>query len=114
MTRVKKGVNASKRRRNRLALTKGYRFGRKSKEKMANEAIRHAGKNAFNDRRKKKRVRRQLWTININAALREHGLTYSKFIGVLSKKGILVDRKILAELAITKPKSFSRLIEKIK
>ena len=96
MPRVKRGTISLKRRRNILSQTKGFRFGRKNKEKMAREAIKHAGTYAFRDRRNKKRTFRQLWTIKINAALREQGLTYSKFINILKKKEVEVDRKILS------------------
>src|SRR3989344_4851222 len=99
MTRVKRGVIKNKRRKNVLAQTKGYRNRRKNKEAQAKEAIFHAGTYAFNDRRKKKNNFRRLWQININTALRERGLSYSKFIGKLKKNKIELDRKILSQLA---------------
>jgi large subunit ribosomal protein L20 len=114
MTRVKRGTTANKRRRNVLALTKGYRFGRKSKERMAKEAIRHAGSYAFRDRRKKKGDFRQLWTIRLNAALRTSGLTYSKFIGTLKSKDVEINRKMLSEIAMEKPETFERILEAVK
>lgn len=112
MTRVKKGVNALKTRRNVLKQVKGYRFGRSKKEKQAWEAIFHAGTYAFAHRRDKKNDMRKLWNVRINAALGEQ-LSYSKFIGALKKKGIEVDRKILASLAETKPESFKRILSQI-
>jgi len=114
MPRVKRGTTSLKRRRNVLSQTKGFRFGRKSKEKMAREAIKHAGAYAFRDRKNKKRTFRQLWTIKINAALRERGTTYSKFIDMLKKKNIEVDRKILAQIAEKHPKVFDKVLEEVK
>ena len=114
MTRVKRGTISLKRRRNVLKLTKGYRFGRKSKEKLAKEAIFHAGTHAFQHRRKKKRVFRKLWSVKINAAARMEGISYSVFIDKLKKGNIALDRKILAELAENHPKVFSSVLEKIK
>jgi large subunit ribosomal protein L20 len=95
-------------------MAKGYRFGRSTKEKQAREAILHAGNHAFRDRRLKKRSFRQLWTIKMNAALRPLGLTYSKFIDILNKKEISLDRKVLAEIAENNPESFKRVVEQVK
>ncbi|HEY4498698.1 MAG TPA: 50S ribosomal protein L20 [Candidatus Paceibacterota bacterium] len=114
MTRVKKGVNALKTRRNVLKRVKGYRHGRSKKERQAYEAIVHAGSYAFAHRRDKKGVMRRLWNVRINAALESHNLSYSKFIGALKKNSIAVDRKILATLAETRPESFKRVVEKAK
>ena len=114
MARVKRGKISLKRRRNILKQTKGYRFGRKSKERLAKEAILHAGTHAFHDRRKKKRVFRKLWQIKINAASRAHGISYSKFINKLKKADININRKILAELAENKPEIFEKIIQKLK
>ncbi len=114
MTRVKRGKISLKRRRNVLKQAKGYRFGRKSKERQAREAILHAGTYAFQHRRKKKREFRKLFQIKINAASRMHGISYSKFIDKLKKANISLDRKILAELAETKPEIFSKIVDKIK
>jgi large subunit ribosomal protein L20 len=111
MTRVKRGVMKLKTRRNVLKMVKGYRFGRSTKEAAATEAIAHAGASAFAHRRDKKGVMRRLWNVKINAILRENGQTYSKFIGILKKKSIEVDRKILATLAEENPESFKRLLE---
>ena len=114
MARVKRGVNKNKRRKNILAQVKGYRFGRKSKERVAKEAIVHAGSHAFRHRRTKKREFRQLWTLRINAGLKDNGLPpYSKFMGTLKKKNIGLDRKSLAALAKDYPETFTRLAKHI-
>lgn len=110
MARVKKGTNANKTRKNVLKQVKGYRFGRSTKERLAYEAISHAGTHAFRDRRDKKNVARRTWTLKINAALDEKGISYSKFIKMLSDKSIEIDRKILAELAENEPKAFDAVI----
>ncbi len=113
MARVKKGTNALKRRKNILAQTKGYRFGRSTKKRMAKDAIFHAGTSAFRDRKRKKRLARQLFTLRINAAARESGFSYSKLIDVLKKSGSLLDRKSLAALAKDHPGAFRRLAQKL-
>lgn len=114
MARVKKGVNALKRRRNVLRQVKGYRFGRSTKERMAKDAIFHAGAYAFRHRRAKKREYRQLWTIRLNAALREGGFpSYSKFIGMLKIKKIGLDRKSLSALAKDHPETFARVAKHV-
>lgn len=114
MTRVKKGVNALKSRKNILRKVKGYRFGRSNKERQAQDAISHAGAYAFAHRRDKKGQMRRLWNVRINAALRENGLTYSKFMGEMKKKGMLINRKMLSEIAATSPESFKRILAKVK
>jgi large subunit ribosomal protein L20 len=114
MTRVKKGVNALKTRKNVLRKVKGYRFGRSTKERQATEAIFHAGTYAFAHRRDKKNDFRKLWTVKINAALRTQDMSYSKFMGALKKKGMLLDRKSLATLAEHNPESFKRLVSQVK
>ena len=114
MSRVKRGVNKNKRRKNILAKTKGYRFDRSRKERVAKEAIAHAGAHAFRDRRNKKRSARQLWTLNINAATRANGFgSYSKFIDALKKKNIGLDRKVLATLASNHPEVFARFVKSL-
>jgi len=112
MTRVKKGVNALKSRRNILKQVKGYRFGRGTKERQANEAIFHAGTYAFAHRRDKKGEFRRLWNVRINAAIRPLGHTYSLFIDALKKKNIELDRKILSDIAQHNPDTFKRIVEK--
>ncbi len=114
MARVKRGVSKTKRRKNILAQTKGYRFGRSKKERVAKEAIKHAGAYAFRHRRAKKREFRNLWTLRINAASRPLGFSYSKFIGALKKADILLDRKVLATLAKDHPETFARLTKQLK
>jgi large subunit ribosomal protein L20 len=114
MARVKRGTTALKRRRNVLKQTKGYRFGRSTKEKMAKEAIFHAGASAFDHRRDKKGDFRRLWSIRINAAVRMAGLSYSVFIGNLKKKGVSLDRKVLSQIANEHPQSFERIVTQTK
>ena len=100
---------AQKRRKNLLKRAKGYRGLRSKKERYAHEALLHAGKYAFNDRREKKNQFRRLWIARLNAAVRENGLTsYSTFIASLKKANIELDRKVLAELAAEHPEIFSR------
>jgi len=113
MTRVKKGVNALKTRRNILKRAKGYRHARSKKERAAYEALVHAGSHAFAHRRDKKNDFRRLWNVRINAAIRENGLSYSKFIGALKKANIGLDRKILSGLAQDNPETFKRVLVKI-
>jgi large subunit ribosomal protein L20 len=114
MSRVKRGTISNKRRKNVLKQVKGYRFGRKSKERMANTAIRKAGQTAFRDRRNKKRSFKGLWHLKINAATRPLGMSYSKFVGALGKKKIIIDRKILAEIAEKNPEIFAKIVESVK
>lgn len=114
MTRVKRGTTSAKRRRNVLAQVKGYRFGRSTKEIQANDAIAHAGAYAFAHRRDKKNVFRRLWTVKMNAALRPLGFSYSKFIDALKKKNIIIDRKIMADLAEHNPETFANVVNEVK
>ncbi len=114
MTRVKRGVLKTKTRRNILKQVKGYRFGRSTKEAMANDAIAHAGAYAFAHRRDKKGDMRRLWNVKMNAALRPEGTTYSKFIDILKKKSIEIDRKIFADLAENNPDTFKRVLAQVK
>lgn len=114
MVRVKKATNALKTRKNVLKQVKGYRFGRSTKERMAYEAISHAGSYAFAHRRDKKGVMRRLWIVKMNAALDPMGLSYSKFVGAMKKQNIEVDRKIMAHLAEFHPETFKRVVEKVK
>jgi len=114
MTRVKRGTTSAKHRRNVLAQVKGYRFGRSTKEIQANDAIAHAGAYAFAHRRDKKNVFRRLWTVKMNAALRPLGFSYSKFIDALKKKDIVIDRKIMADLAEHNPETFANLVNEVK
>jgi len=114
MPRVKRGVIHLKKRKNLLAAVKGYTHRRKKTIKLARPAMLKAGVNAFRDRRAKKRTFRSLWLIQINAACREHGLSYSRFIDGLKKANIAIDRKILSELAKNHAPVFAKIIEKVK
>ena len=104
----------AKRRRYILSQTKGYRFDRSRKERVAKEAIRHAGAYAFKHRRAKKREFRNLWALRINAAAREAGFSYSKLIGALKKSNSALDRKVLAALAKDHPEVFERVAKQLK
>jgi len=116
MARVKGGKTSNKRRKNILAMTKGYRFGRSTKKRQAREAIFHAGKYAFAHRRDKKNDYRRLFNVRINAGLRliDEKLSYSKFIGVANKKGVELNSKMLATLAETYPEVFARVVTQIR
>lgn len=114
MPRVKRGKAHIKRRKNVLKKTKGYRWGRKNKIKQAKEAILHAGVHARRDRHTKKIVRRSLWQTQLNAAVREHGLSYSRFINKLKTNKVELDRKVLAEIAQKHPKAFAELVKNLK
>lgn len=110
MPRVKRGTQHTKRRSNLLARVKGYKWGRKNKIRLARPAMLKAGVYAFRDRRAKKRTFRNLWTIKINAAVREYGLSYSRFIDMLKKANITIDRKVMAVLAEKHPAIFSKVV----
>jgi large subunit ribosomal protein L20 len=112
MTRVKKGTNALKTRRNILKQAKGFRFSRSKKERAAYEALMHAGAYSFAHRRDKKGDFRQLWQIRLGAALREHNISYSKFMGNLKKAHIHLDRKVLAQIAAESPTALKVIVEK--
>lgn len=114
MPRVKRGTIAHKKRERLLKKTKGFRWGRKSKERAAKEALLHALSRKFRGRKEKKRAFRSLWNVKINATARESGLSYSKFISALKKKGIKLDRKILADLAQNEPSVFKKIVEAAK
>ncbi len=114
MTRVKRGTIANKKRRNILKYTKGFRWGRKSKERLAKEALIHAWSHAWRGRKEKKRDYRSLWNVKLNAALREEGLNYSTFIGNLHKKDIKLDRKVLAMMAVNQPEAWKKLVSAVK
>ena len=114
MARVKRSKIAMKHRRNVLSAAKGYRFGRSSKEVEAKVAIRKAGAYAFAHRKDKKTDMRRLWTTRLNAGLRAEGITYSVFIAKLTKKGMVINRKILSEMAAENPETFTRILEQVK
>jgi large subunit ribosomal protein L20 len=109
MPRVKRGVAAKKRKRRILRQAKGYYGARGNLLKTAREAVEKGWKYAYRDRRQRKRQFRGLWIARINAAAREHGLSYSRMIHGLKAAGVEVDRKILAELAVVDPKAFAEL-----
>lgn len=114
MVRVKRGKIAHKRRKRLLKQAKGFRWGRRTKYRAAKEALMHAWKYAYRDRRNKKREARRLWQIQIGALCKELGISYSKFIASLKKNKIELDRKILAQLAREKPEIFKKIVEKVK
>lgn len=114
MPRVKRGKIHLKKRRELLKRVKGYRWGRKSKIKLAKTAVLKAGVYAYRDRRNKKKELKKIWHIKINAACRKRGLNYSKFIWLMKKSKISLDRKILADLAENNPSVFSKIIETVK
>ncbi len=113
MVRVKRGTMAHKRRKHLLENTKGFKWGRKSKFAQAKQAMQKAWTYAYRDRKKNKSNRRALWQININAAVRHFGLSYSKFIAGLKKNGIELDRKVLADLAKNEPGVFKKITEQV-
>ena len=114
MPRVKRGVTARARHKKVLALAKGYRGRRKNVYRVAKQAAMKAGQYAYRDRRQRKRQFRQLWIARINAAARECGLSYSKFMNGLKKASIEIDRKVLADLAVFEKAVFAQLVEKAK
>ncbi len=111
MPRVKRGTVANKRRKNTLKHTKGFMWTRKNKYRQAKEALLHAWQHQFNDRRKKKGIFRRLWQIQIGAATREQGLSYSRFINGLKLAKIDIDRKILSDLAQHNPEIFNQIVK---
>jgi large subunit ribosomal protein L20 len=110
MTRVKRGVVAHKKRKRTLKYTKGYRWGRKSKERAAKEALLHAWSHAYRGRKQKKRDFRAAWQAKINAAARNSGTTYSTLMHTLKQRNIKLDRKILADLAENEPETFKKIV----
>lgn len=110
MTRVKRGVQANRKRKRLLKYTKGYKWGRKSKERAAKEALLHAWTHAFRGRKERKREYRALWQTKINAGARQNGTNYSNFIHALKVKNISLNRKILADLAENEPKTFAQVV----
>ena len=114
MPRVKRGTQHVKRRKNLLKRVKGYKWGRKSKIRLARPAMLKAGQYAFRDRRAKKRSFRNLWNLKINAAVHEFGLSYSRFIDMLKKAKVGLDRKVLADLAENHPAIFSKVVAAVK
>ena len=112
MPRVKRGVTARARHQKVLKLAKGYRGRRKNVYRIAKQAVMKAGQYQYRDRRQRKRQFRTLWIARINAASRELGLTYSRFMNGLKRAGFELDRKVLADIAAREPESFKALAEK--
>ena len=109
MPRVKRGFKARRRRNKVLKAAKGFRGGHSKQYRTAENAVMRAGVYEYRDRRVRKREFRKLWIIRINAAAKAHGLSYSRFISALNKAGILLDRKVLADMAVHAPTGFARL-----
>ena len=114
MSRVSRGVTKHARHKKVIDAAKGYRGRRKNTFRIANQAVEKAGQYAYIGRKLKKRQFRAIWIQRINAAAREHGLTYGRFVHGLNKAGIEVDRKVLADLAVSEPSAFKSLVEKAK
>jgi large subunit ribosomal protein L20 len=114
MSRVKRGVTAHAKHKKTLSKAKGYFGRRKNTIRAAKAAVDKAMQYAYRDRKNRKREFRALWIQRINAAVREHGLTYSRFISGLITAGVEVDRKVLSDLAISEPAAFAAFVEKAK
>lgn len=114
MPRVKSGVVNRRRHKKILKMAKGFRGGRGKRFIHANEAVLHALYHSYRHRRERKRDFRRLWIARINAACRAEGIPYSSFMGTLSKLGIKLDRKLLADMAVSQPEAFRSLLEKVK
>ena len=114
MARVKRAVAGRKKRQTLVERSKGYYGARSRTFRGMKEQVQHSGQYAYRDRRNRKRVFRALWITRINAAVREHGLTYSVFMNGLLKAEIALDRKVLAELAVNDKPAFSAIVEQVK
>ena len=114
MARVKRGVTSHAKHKKVFKAAKGYYGRRKNTIRIAKQAVEKGMQYAYRDRKNKKRSFRALWIQRINAAVREHGLTYGRFIDGLGKAGITVDRKVLSDLAIREPAAFQAIVEKAK
>ncbi len=108
--RVKKGVKARRRRNKVLKLAKGFRGRRKNAYRRANQAVERALDYSTRDRRRRRREFRSLWIVRINAAARQNGTTYSRLLGAMHKAGVVLDRKVLAELALAMPADFAAVV----
>lgn len=113
MSRVKRGVQTHKRHKKVLKQAKGFRAGRSRVFKWAKQAVMKAGVNAYRDRRRKKRTFRQLWNARISAAVKPHGMNYSRFINTLFKKKVVLNRKMLSEVAFQHPEAFEALVKDV-
>lgn len=114
MSRIKRAVQARKHRKHLMKHAKGFKYGRKSKFKLAKEALRHAWTYAYRDRKANKRNFRNLWNLQINALARQNGITYSRLINGMKKKNIELYRKVLSELAREHPEIFIKIVEEVK
>src|SRR5947207_1826072 len=114
MARVKRSVHAKKKRREILEQAKGYQGSRRKRYRVAKEQLMHSGAYAYRDRRDRKAQFRRLWITRINAAVRPHDISYSRFINGLKAGGVEVDRKILADLAVHDPAAFDSLVEQVR
>ena len=114
MARVKGGTVSRARRKKVLKLAKGYFGSKHTLYKTANEQVMHSFKYAYNDRRKLKGNMRKIWITRINAAVRNYGMTYSEFMGKVNAKGIQLNRKVLADLAMNEPKAFEAIVNAVK
>ena len=114
MARVKRGVTGRARHKKIIAMAKGHKGQRHRLFRRANESVTHALAYAYRDRRDRKGQFRRLWILRINAAVREHGLSYSRFIDGLAKAGITLDRKVLADIAVRDSQAFAKLVEAAK
>lgn len=114
MPRVKRGRVHQRKRARMRAKVKGYLWGRKSKVKLAKVAILKAGAYAFRDRRARKRNFRELWIVRLNAALRAHGTPYREFVHAAKRAGVILDRKVLADLAVNHPHVFEAIVQAVK
>ena len=111
MSRVTRGYKARRRRKKMLKMAKGYVGGRRKLYRTAHDSVRRSLAYAYRDRKAKKREFRKLWIVRINAATREHGLSYSRFIDGLNKAQVSLDRKVLAEVAVSDPAGFKAVVE---
>jgi large subunit ribosomal protein L20 len=114
MARVKRGVTSHAKHKKVFKAAKGFYGRRKNTIRIAKQAVEKANQYAYRDRKRRKRTFRALWIQRLNAAVRPFGLNYSKFIAGLDKAGIVVDRKVLSDLAITEPAAFQAIVEKAK
>ena len=114
MARVKRGVTGHARHKKIIDMAKGHKGQRHRLFRRANESVTHALAYAYRDRRDKKGQFRRLWILRINAAVRQHGLSYSRFIDGLAKAGVTLDRKVLADIAVRDSQAFAKLVETAK
>ena len=114
MARVKRGVTGHAKHKKVLKAAKGYYGRRKNTIRIAKQAVEKANQYAFRDRKRRKRTFRALWIQRLNAAVRQFGLTYSRFIAGLGKAGVTLDRKVLSDLAIREPAAFAAIVERAK